>query len=203
MKYRKLLNKIKKEILFSFIVFFVFVFLGVWYCASYPAEADLFFEEIQEEFSFLTRMSFSGTFLFIFLNNTLKVFLGMLLGIVFGIIPFLFLAINGFVIGLVAAYVYPSFGTFGLIVSLLPHGIFELSALFIGSGYGFYLGLTTYIVFKNSDLKISSFYKDLRRLKFPKIIKTSLQEAFDSFILIVLPLLLVAAIIETVLIFFL
>lgn len=201
MHYKELLKKTKKEIALSAIIFIVFAFLGAWYCFAYPNRANTFFGEMRESFIFLTQMNFSETFLFIFFNNTLKVFLGMILGIFFGIIPILFLIINGFVIGFVATYVYSDFGIMGLMVALAPHGVFELAALFIGSGYGIYLGFTTYRMIKYGNLTLPVLRKNIKKFKLPDQINNIFKEIIDGFVLIVLPLLLLAAIIETVLFF--
>jgi uncharacterized membrane protein SpoIIM required for sporulation len=118
---------------------------------------------------------------FIFLNNLQSAFLGMVLGLAFGIMPFVNSIGNGIVLGFVFEKVYNVSG-FSNFWRILPHGIFELPAIFIALGLGLQLGVN--VIFNSRSL----FY-ELRR-------------AVLAFLLIVLPLLIIAAIIEGLLISF-
>jgi len=88
--------------------------------------------------------------------------------------------LNGYLLGFVAMLSAKSQGIF-ILWRILPHGIFELPAIFISLGIGLRLG--TY-----------AFQK--KKVSFKNWIFSSLR----VFILIVLPLLIVAAIIEGALI---
>ncbi|MDO3412931.1 stage II sporulation protein M [Saccharibacillus sp. CPCC 101409] len=84
-----------------------------------------------------------GFFRFIFLNNAIKAVMVMLLGAFFGIAPFVFLVINGGVIG----FIVMLYGDQGQDVSklifqgLLPHGIIEIPAIVIACAYGLKFGM--------------------------------------------------------------
>jgi len=195
----KISKKVKDYSWTAALIFFLFSIAGFYFGHFRSTEAEIFFSRMAEEFSFLTQVGPFFIFSFIFINNTVKIFIGMILGIFLGIFTFLFLAINGFVIGLVAQQAYPVMGLLGLFLALAPHGIFELPALFIGSGFGFRLGEVGYNETKRGVLSL----KKLRRMEFNSKIKDEFKLALTGFFKIVLPLLLIAALIETVLIFLL
>jgi stage II sporulation protein M len=81
----------------------------------------------------------------IFLNNLRSVFVMMLGGLFFGLVPLAGSLTNGAIVGVVAALgarvspvaVSPAL----LFLSLAPHGIFELPALWLGAAWGMKLGL--------------------------------------------------------------
>ncbi|MGI6110125.1 MAG: stage II sporulation protein M [Eubacteriaceae bacterium] len=108
--------------------------------------------------------------------------------VLYGFIPFLFLpvisiVVNAVVIGAVIAAASRASGLAGVVImGILPHGIFELSALFICMGMGVYLCLV-----------LSK--KCLRRqtASFKSVILGSCK----VFVLIVIPLLITAGLIET------
>ncbi|WP_138496020.1 stage II sporulation protein M [Paenibacillus pinistramenti] len=81
-------------------------------------------------------------FVFIFINNVTKSVLAIWLGAFFGVLPALFLLLNGMALGFVVA----ASGEAGVNISqlivkgLLPHGIIEIPALLIASAYGIKFG---------------------------------------------------------------
>lgn len=81
-------------------------------------------------------------FIFIFLNNSFKSILMLFSGIFFGIIPLMFLAINGMVIGFLLNVVQSSGGDLSEMIfkGLLPHGIIEIPMILIAAAYGLSLG---------------------------------------------------------------
>lgn len=120
----------------------------------------------------------------LFFNNLRAVALGVL----YGLIPFLFLpalplGINAMVIGLFASYyVQNGMSLLTFLAGVLPHGIFELPALVLGIALGLCLcrGLTDYVR-KNTKGVMVPLFLNLARV----------------FLLWIVPLLAVAAIIET------
>ncbi|MEK6888533.1 MAG: stage II sporulation protein M [Nanoarchaeota archaeon] len=114
---------------------------------------------------------------FIFFNNAQSSFLAIIFGIVLGIAPAVNAIANGTVIGYVLSKVYYFSGA-SEFWRLLPHGIFELPAIFISLGLGMKLGMCI-------------FAKDARK-EFVRRLVLSLK----SFLTIILPLLIIAAIIE-------
>ena len=118
---------------------------------------------------------------FIFFNNAQSSFLAIIFGIVLGIAPAINAVANGTVIGYVLSKVYDANGI-SEFWRLLPHGVFELPAIFISLVLGIRLGMCIFV-------------KDVRK-EFIKRLVLSLK----SFLTIILPLLIIAAIIEGLLI---
>ncbi|WP_223070532.1 stage II sporulation protein M [Paenibacillus caui] len=82
-------------------------------------------------------------FVFIFLNNAIKSVLVIWSGVMFGILPILFLLLNGMALGFVVETNAQSGGDIGelIVKGLLPHGIIEIPALLIACAYGLQFGV--------------------------------------------------------------
>lgn len=81
-------------------------------------------------------------FIFIFFNNAIKSVLVIYAGIFFGILPVIFLVINGMVIGfLVHITTDNGASLFDIVVKgLLPHGIIEIPVIIIACAFGLKFG---------------------------------------------------------------
>lgn len=119
------------------------------------------------------------TFITIFVTNTIKILGTLVLGPIFGIWPLVFVLINGFAIGAVGYIMQNIFGVF--LAGVLPHGVFELPALLLGSSLGLALGVR---------LWTRGFGEGLPG------IRQELEKAFFFFFKVVMPLLFFAAAIE-------
>lgn len=171
--------KDSRNYLFAIIlIFFIFSFLGYFFPIFFVDEIKKMLLSLTEQ---TKNFGFFRMWSFIFFNNIKTSFMGMILGVFFGIFPILVSLVNGYVLGFVMRLSSEKLG-FKTILAILPHGIFELPALFISLGLG--LKLST-ILFRKKEKKI--YY-----------IKNSLK----IFLYFVVPLLLIASIIETLLIFF-
>jgi len=120
---------------------------------------------------------------FIFQNNVSSAFIAMVFGVFLGLMPVINALVNGAILGYVLALASAEAG-YGVIFNLLPHGIFELPAIFISLGLGARWGM---FVFSG---------KGNRKKEFSKRFYGSMKVFFT----IVLPLLIIAAIIEGILI---
>lgn len=120
----------------------------------------------------------------ILFNNLQSALTGLLLGLVFGLFPVFNAIFNGMVVGYVLSKVVQVSG-YSQIWKILPHGIFELPAIFIALGLGLRLG--------------TMFFTKSWKKNFSKRI----YNACVVFVFVVLPLLIIAAIIEGLLITFL
>jgi stage II sporulation protein M len=117
----------------------------------------------------------------IFLNNALKTLLGILLGSLFGIIPVVFLLANGIALGVVFSLSVQSRGPWLSLLSILPHGILELPAVFLGTSIGLMVG--SHVVKRLFGRAETTLGGELvRGLRF--------------FCTVILPLLLIAALVE-------
>ncbi|AZN38391.1 stage II sporulation protein M [Paenibacillus albus] len=80
---------------------------------------------------------------FIFFNNVIKAILVMYIGAIFGIVPIIFLAINGMILGYLVHKTAEQGGDAVVTIifkGLLPHGIIELAAIVIACAYGMRFG---------------------------------------------------------------
>lgn len=171
-----------KNFIYSIIIlFFTFALIGFFV----PAPESLIkqiLEYIQELIEKTEGMSQLELIWFIFQNNALSSFWGLILGVFLGIFPVIITALNGYILGFVALAIFQN-ESFLSLWKLLPHGIFELTAVFISLGMGLRLGMAI-------------FHKDKTNY-----IKKNLLTSLKVFLLIILPLLILAAIIEGTLIF--
>jgi stage II sporulation protein M len=162
-------------------IFFVFALLGFFIPVSKEI-MDIILGYLQQILEQTKDMSMLQLISFIFLNNLQASFLGLTFGLVLGIFPVLFTILNGYVLGIVASLSVSQEGIYSLL-NLFPHGIFELPAVFISLGMGLKLG--AFIFQKNKK----------------EFFKKNISRSAKVFLFIILPLLLIAAIIEGVLIF--
>ncbi len=170
----------KKYILIILALFIVFAITG--YFSSIPPELEnILKEKLKEILMKFEGLNLSQTIWMIFSNNIYVSFLSIVFGILFGIFPLIVSSTNGFLIGYVAHKAVSIEGILTL-WKLLPHGIFELPAVIISLGIGLKLGIT--LIFSNEKLKKES------------------REALFVFLLVVTPLLIIAALIEGFLVFF-
>ncbi len=174
------LHKIKGFIFLIMGIFFIFFGLGFFIDLPLAIQESLL-EYLKKLILETEGFSLREMILFLFSNNSLASFFGLVLGVIFGIFPLLSSVSNGFVVGFVSNLSVAEFGHFSLL-ALVPHGIFELPALFISLGMGVKLGF-------------SFFYKNGRR-NFRELFNKSIW----TYLLLVLPLLFIAAIIEGLLI---
>jgi stage II sporulation protein M len=170
----------KKYIFIVLTIFFLFLIIG--YFSSLPPELEnLIKERLREIVMLFQGLNLPQTIWLIFSNNIYVSFLSLVLGVLFGIFPIITSFSNGFIIGYVVQKAVAIDGIL-TIWKLFPHGIFELPAILISMGIGLRLGAT--LIFKIKNLKKDSLRASL------------------VFILVITPLLILAAIIEGCLVFF-
>ena len=125
------------------LVFLAFVLFGYIGCRAQPEAMEMvvsYFQQMVEE-SGIVSESGSVSPLGLLINN----WLAMLFSILYGFIPFLYfplisVASNAVIIGAMAAYYQVLNLPLTLFLAgILPHGIFELPALFIAGTMGFLL----------------------------------------------------------------
>lgn len=162
-------------------IFLFFAFVGFIFPVPEQILRQLI-EFIRELISQTEGMGHFELIRFIFFNNIQSSFFGMAFGALLGIFPVIATVTNGYLLGFVASLSVQTEGVF-VLWRLLPHGIFELPAIFISLGLG---------------LKLGTFAIQKDRFKF---LKENFIESMKVFILVVVPLLILAAIIEGTLIF--
>lgn len=174
----KFITSSKNHLLLILFVFLASALIGVLF-------PDLFGDQIRDYligiYEKVKDFGFWQLFLFIITNNVSSAFFSFALGLFLGIFPVIMSVINGYVLGFVAG---KSVSVQGLSVlwRLLPHGIFELPAIFLSMSIGLRIGLC---IFSSSG-----------RRNFRSVFVQS----FFVFLRFVIPLLIIAGIIESTLI---
>lgn len=169
-------------ITFSVVVFIVSIIYG--YIISMTHEEEMaslikgLFESILGE---VGDMGVLKMFAIIFLNNLIKSFFILFLGFLFGILPMIFIVVNGVALGSFAFFAQKEIGLFLFLVGVLPHGIIELPVLIMVSSLGFVLG--------------HLFFKSIKKKDF-KDLKVVANKAILVFWYTIFPLLLIAALLE-------
>lgn len=163
-------------IVLSLGVFFSFFLIGFTLPIFFRAEIFEFMANLSKSIEGMNTLEIIG---FILFNNIKASFFALLFGIGLGIFPLLAGVANGYLVGFVAREAAEVEGIF-VLLRLLPHGIFELPAIFFSMGMGMKVGFSL-----------------LRR---KKNFKKNLKESLRFFVFVILPLLIVAGIIEGILI---
>ena len=122
-------------------------------------------------------LDFFGMWAFIFQNNLSVAFISLFSGFIFAILPIVLLFSNALFVGIISGLVANISGI-SVFWKILPHGIFELPAIFISIALGIRFG--TFIFFKNPLKKFKYYFINSIRV----------------FIFIIIPLLLIASFIE-------
>lgn len=175
--------KVSKDFIFPIIIiFFIFVFMGFFFRTPELISNQIL--EIMREILEKTQgMSAIELISFIFFNNLVVSLFSLILGIALGIVPIFVTITNGYILGFVAKLSVESRGLVSLWM-LLPHGIFELPAIFISLGLGLKAGSLVFRRDKENPVKKEAI------------------NIFRTFIFIVVPLLIIAAVIEGILIYY-
>lgn len=172
----------KNFIWVAVIVFFVAVIIGFLYQPVWVVNFVL--EQMKKALADTSGMNTFQLMNYIFLNNLRVSFSGLIYGFIFGLPTVILSVFNGYAVGYVSSTAVSTAGA-GSLLNLLPHGIFELPAIFISFGMGIKFG--SFIFYKEKMKNFSKFFVNSLRV----------------FVFVVLPLLIIAAIIEGVLISFL
>jgi len=166
-------RKARNFIYFGIAVFLVGVVAGIIFPERFSVLLDSF-RSIAERFR---GRSAPTTIVMIFFRNVSAVAISFFSGALLGIVPLTAAIINGALVGIVISYGMKT-GLMTVFGSLLPHGIFELPAIFLSWGLGLWLG--------------SWPFRMDKRETFCERMKGALQVLF----VFITPLLMVAAVIE-------
>ena len=176
--------KESRHFIYLAVLFFVIFFFVGFFLPAPESINKWIFEFVSELLKKTENMGFLELFGFIFFNNMQSGFFSMMLGSFFGILPLLSTIANGYIIGFISSATVQEAG-FNSLWRLFPHGIFELPAVFISFGLGIKFG--TFIFQKNKKEAFKEYLINCLRV----------------FIMIIIPLLIIAAVIESSLIVFL
>lgn len=123
-------------------------------------------EQVEGLSGLLSPFSFT-MFILIFLKNVITLLFSFAFGPIFCIVPVATLLLNGWIVGLVSTVVAEQKSLGFVLAGLLPHGVIELSALFIGEAAALSFGITAVIaLFKKEkrELFLPSLKQNLRYL---------------------------------------
>jgi stage II sporulation protein M len=166
---------------FMLLLFFLAAALGFYQAQINTAFAGRQMEQLSKMFSFVKNLSLPEIFLLIFMNNSVKAILSTVSGIFAGIFPACFVFINGYIVGIVYYVKSTQIGRVKALMYLLPHGVIEIPAILLACSYGSWLGL-----------------RFIRKLRGHKInLREDFKMAVKACIRTVIPMLLVAAFVET------
>lgn len=139
-------------------------------------------EDMLGAFPDLANMDITTIFLFILLNNVIKSFVWMVLGVIGSAPPLFFAILNGFFLGSFSYSVSLEQGLGFTAAALIPHGIIEIPAILLSSAAGMALG-----------------YAVLNRLRGRGSVREEFARVISLFISRIVPLLLIAALFEVTL----
>lgn len=179
--FKEYVHILSPYLLFITVVFFGSLVTGYISAAHFPSMAETLRESLSARFESILTMNHFYMMLAIFLNNSFVSLLFLVLGLALGILPVLFIAFNGYVVGVIAYLVAQQKGLLFIILGLLPHGILELPMVFLASSIGLRLGHQVFSALIGKSTHIKQEFK----------------EGLTFYFHWILPILLIAAIIET------
>lgn len=153
---------------------------GLYHAKSNPSEAKERIEMLFAEFRIVKEIHPILIFTYIFLRNSINTLIATAAGFFFGLFPLFFVFINGYIVGLVIYVKGIEMGFGKVLLYILPHGVIEIPAILLANSYGVWLG--------------KQFYGKLRGRSIS--MKTSFLAVFRKYLRIVVPLLLLAAMVE-------
>lgn len=179
-KFKECLFYLKNYIFVAIFIFSLGFLFGFNWAQIFPEETELILKRTKEVLEPIIKMSSISQFFFIFLKNSLTLFFGLVLGIIFGIYPFLVLFSNGTILGILAFSSSQNFSWLKFLLGILPHGIIEIPVLILAGAIGLKLG----------KIAFDRIFKNIKGLE------KEISLALEFFWKILLPLLVISAAIE-------
>jgi stage II sporulation protein M len=183
--YKELIKLIKQfKIILIIILFFFTVSIITGYTAPLESQ-QLIIDLIKTQFEDIINAPDFEMFLKVMTNNIIASFIIIILGITI-VLPLAIIFFNGQILGIVAGHGVAT-GTLGpnpyakLLLTILPHGIIELPAIFLSTFLAILLGLKLF--FKHKILPKES-------------IKQVFKKFFKIYFYIIIPAIILAAIVE-------
>lgn len=171
----------RKYILIMTGIFIISMIAGLVATLQDLGLSENYLDMLKESFGWIKDLHPIAIVLVIFLNNAFKSLLAIVLGAGFGIIPVIFIGGNGLLLGIVANQVTREQGALFVLAAILPHGIMEIPMVLISSALGLRLGYLMYISILGKETNI----------------RYELVQSLRVYMRIVVPLLFVAAVVET------
>ena len=111
--------------------------LAIIYVPQLATQLQQLLQQFAQIFRGLPRLQLA---IAIFFNNSFKTLLVILLGPLLGLAPAILLLVNGAILGAVLPVAAATRGLWESIMTIVPHGVLELPAIFLGTSIGLRLG---------------------------------------------------------------
>ncbi|MDV0446231.1 hypothetical protein MsAg5_00590 [Methanosarcinaceae archaeon Ag5] len=180
---RSFLSVHKVYTLWMAVVFILCFAVGYMVSASNTELSDQLMETISTALGAVDTDSSFQLMIQIFFNNAQIALFAIAFGVVLGLFPLFIILANGIMVGVVSEYIARTAGFAYLLVGIVPHGIIELPMIILSAGVGFRLGAVV-------------FSKLFGRNVTWKLFAQEVSEAGWGFFYFILPLLLLAAVVE-------
>jgi stage II sporulation protein M len=175
------IKEIRNYIWFATALFLIISIIGFFFPVFFVENVKEMIEELIAQTAGLSGWRLIS---FIIANNIQSAFTAMAFGVFFAVVPIGIVFVNGYVLGFVANMSSQAEGVL-ILWRLLPHGIFEIPAIMISIGIGIKLGSFLFV-----------YHGKNKRKEFLKWLANSIR----AFLLVVVPLLVIAGTIEGILI---
>jgi stage II sporulation protein M len=174
-------HRLRSYLLTSVVLLGLGVLVGVAIIAYYTGAAQQLENELSGFVKIFRELPKLQLLTAIFLNNALKTFIVIIFGMFFGVIPVLFLLVNGAAVGVAITSATQSRGLWESLLAILPHGVLELPAVLLGTSIGLMIGgHSIRRIFGTADTTLG----------------TELGRALKFFVAVIIPLLILAALVE-------
>lgn len=174
------ITQLKNYFLISCVLYSSFVIIGYLFAQNDPEWAKELIDKLMRDLGSLISPNPLIQFLLIFSHNLFSATIAVFAFFFFGIVSLISLFVNGIIIGVILNVFAKEVGLLTVTVLLLPHGIVELPAFFLSTALGLWLGIKF----------AKSFSPDHH-------FKQHFFFAFKVFLQIILPMFLLAALIES------
>jgi stage II sporulation protein M len=174
-----LIRSLKPQIIFIIGLLSVGIILGYMDTLNLNKYINLVIENLMNTFNHYRGFEL---FLGILLNNTKATVILLFSGVFLSIFPTLGTLMNGMMIGFVfqSPQLMAGRPAYLIFIQLLPHGVFEIPALILALALGLKLGGWLFKKKKTEHLK------------------NNIKESFSGYVRVILPMLIIAACIETI-----
>jgi len=182
-EFQEYIVTMRYHLLLAVLVFTASMVTGYGCAALSPGLSAELMNKLSSQFGALVELPPLLLMLRIFAQNSVLCFAVILLGILFGIIPIVFLIYNGFILGAVIYVVSQKHGIVLVLLNILPHGVIEIPMVLLSVAIGIRLG-----------------HETIKKLLGEGAIKKTLIDGLRIYAFWILPLLFVAAAIEVALV---
>src|SRR5581483_3047856 len=178
---RDYIRELTRYLVASVVLLLAGALIGVAMAEREPDISSMRQEALSEFVSLFKGLPAPLLALAIFLNNAVKTLVVIVAGVFAGILPLIFLLINGYVVGIVFHATVHTEGLWTFVAAVAPHGVLELPAVLLGTSIGLMMGARAVRKFiKKENIELSS----------------QLARGMRFFATVIVPLLVVSALIE-------